>query len=95
MTSGDPESIRDFKKSGDLLKWIHNNSPINLSVVIIYSIVDSIIYAFSSSFRPVDPRRRVSTITESFWLNKERLMLLIFSKFFFDLSNLSIGERSR
>ena len=95
MTSGDPESIRDFKKSGDLLKWIHNNSTINLSVVIIYSIVDSIIYAFSSSFRPVDPRRRVSTITESFWFNKERLMLLIFSKFFFDLSNLSIGERSR
>ena len=49
-------------------------------MLIIYSIVDSIIHAFSSSFKPVDPKRRVSTITESFWFNKEHLMLLIFSK---------------
>ena len=75
-----PESIRDFKKSGDLLKWIHNNDVMNLSVVIIHSIVDSIIHAFSSSFRPFIPKRRVSTMTESFWFNKERLMLPIFSK---------------
>ena len=79
MTSGDPE-IRDFKKSGDLLKWIHNNGVMNLSVVIIYSIVDSIINAFSSSIRSLDPRRRVSTMIESFWLNKESLMLQFFSK---------------
>ena len=65
-------------------------------MVIIYSIVDSVIHAFSSSFRAVDLKRRVSTIIESFWFNKERLMLLIFSKkyFFFDLSNLRSGERS-
>ena len=52
----------------------------NLSIAIIYSIVDSIIHAFSSSFRPVDPKRRFSTIIELFWFNKERLMLLTFSK---------------
>ena len=74
MTLSDPESIRDFKKSGDLLKWIHNNGVVNLSVVMIYSIVDSIIKAFSSSFKPFDPKRRVSTIIESFWFNKEPLM---------------------
>ena len=69
----------------------------NLSMVIIYSIVDSIIHAFSLSFRPFDPKKRLSTITESFWFNKERLMLRlnVFQKeFFFDLSNLSSGERS-
>ena len=80
MTLSDPESIRDFKKSGDLLKWIHNNGVVNLSVVIIYSIVDSIIKAFSLSFKPFDPKRRVSTIIESFWFNKELLMQRIFSK---------------
>ena len=43
-----------------------------------------------------DPKRRVSTIIESFWVNKESLMLLIFqNEFFFDLSNLSSGERSK
>ena len=80
MTQGDTESIRDFKKSGDLLQWIHNNSVMNLSGVITYSIVDFIIHAFSSSLRPFDPKRGVSTIIESFWFNKERLMLIIFSK---------------
>ena len=80
MTLGDPKSIKDFKRSGDLLKWIHNNRVMNLPVVIIYSIFDSIIQAFSSSLRPFDPKRRVSTIIESFWFNKERLMLIIFSK---------------
>ena len=51
-------------KSGDLLKWIHNNAVMNLFPVIIYSIVDSIIHAFSSSFRPFDPKRRISNIIE-------------------------------
>ena len=64
-------------------------------MVVIYSIVGSIIHVFSSSFRPFDPKRRVSTIIESFRFNKERLMLLIFQKeFFFDFSNLIGGERS-
>ena len=69
MTQGDTGSIRDFKRSIELLKWIHNNGVMNLSVVIKYSIVDSIINAFSSSLLPFDPRRRVSTIIESFWFN--------------------------
>ena len=61
----------------------------------IYSIVDSIIYAFSSSFRPLDPKRRVSAITESFSFNKECLMLLILPKrVLFDLSHVSSGERN-
>ena len=66
-----------------MLKWIHNihdTGVMNLSVVEIYSIVDSIIHALSSPFRPVDPKRRVLTVIESFWFNKERLMLLIFSE---------------
>ena len=63
-----------------MLKCIHNNGAVNLSVVIIYSIVYSIIDAFFSSFRPFDPERRVSTIIEPFWFKKERLMSLIFSK---------------
>ena len=67
----------------------------NLSVVIMYSIIDSIINVFSSSLKPIDTKKKVSTIIESFWFNKERLMLLILSKsFFLDLSNLSSGERS-
>ena len=64
MSQGDPESIRDFKRSGDLVKWIHNNRVMNLSVVKIYLIVDSIINRFSSSLRPLDPNRRVSTVIE-------------------------------
>ena len=59
------------------------------------SIVDSIINSFSSSLRPFDPKRKVSTIIESFWFNKQRLILLIFRKeFFFHLSNLSSGVRN-
>ena len=80
MTLCDPEPIRDFKKSGDLLKWIYNNGVMNLSVVVIYSIVDSVIKALSLSFKLFDPKRRVSTIIESFWFNKELLMQRIFSK---------------
>ena len=69
-----------IESSGDLLKWIYNNGVMNLSVVKIYSTVDSFIHAFSSSFRLVDPKRRVSTTIESFWFNKKRLMLKNFSK---------------
>ena len=50
----------------------------NLSVVVIYSIVDSSINTFTSSLRPFDLKTRVSTITESFCFNKEPLILLIF-----------------
>ena len=46
----------------------------------IYSIVDSIIHAFSSSCKPVNPTKRVSTIIESFWFNKERFDVTKFSK---------------
>ena len=60
-------------------------------MVITYSIVDSIIDAFCLSFRPINPKRRLSTIIESFWFNKE----IIFQReFFFDLSSLSSGKRS-
>ena len=41
----DPESIRNSKKSSDLLKWIHSNGVMNLSVVITCLIVDSIIHS--------------------------------------------------
>ena len=40
MTQGDSESIKDFRRSGGLLKCIHNNGAMDLSVVIMYSIVD-------------------------------------------------------
>ena len=45
-----------------------------------YSLIDSIINVFSSSLRPFDTKRKVSTIIESFWFSKERSMLLILSK---------------
>ena len=57
MIQGDPESIRDFKRSGDFLKWIHNNGSINLSLVIVHSIVDSVINSFFSSLGPFDQKR--------------------------------------
>ena len=78
MTEGNPESIRYSKRSDDLFKWIHKNEVMNLSVVIKYSIVDSIINAFSWPLQPFNPKRRASTIIESFWFNKAHLMLLIF-----------------
>ena len=70
--------MRYFKRSGDLLKWINNTGVMNLSHVIIYSIVDSIIHAFSSSMGPFDPKKRVFTTIESFWYNEEHLMLIKF-----------------
>ena len=57
------------RRSGILLKWIHINGVMNVFVVRIYSIVDSIIHAFSSSLRPFDPKRRVSTIIKYFSFN--------------------------
>ena len=61
-----------------------------------YSIVDSVIIAFSLLLRSFNPKRNVSTIVTSLWFNKECLMLPIFSKsvFFSYLNNLISGERS-
>ena len=53
MKQGDSEPIRDFKKTGDLHRWTHNINSMNLSVVITYSIVDSIIHEFSLSLKPM------------------------------------------
>lgn len=53
-----------FKESSDLLKWIQYNGAINFSVIIMYSIVDSMINALSSSLKPFDPKT-VSTIAGS------------------------------
>ena len=47
MTYGDPESIKNFKASGGLLKRILSNGVMNLFVVMIHSTVDSIIHALS------------------------------------------------
>ena len=78
-----------------LLNWTHNIGAINLSVVKMYSAVDSIINAFSLPLIPCDPKRNVSTIVASVWFNKERLMLLALSKrVSFDLRKLSSGKRS-
>ena len=63
----------------------------NLSVVIIYSIVDFIIHALSSSLRPFDGKRRVSALIESF---RPVSMSDVTKEFFFELSNLSSVERS-
>ena len=52
----------------------------NLSVVIIHSIADSVVNTFSLSLGPFDSKRNVSTIVASFWFDKESLMLLILSK---------------
>ena len=64
-------------RSDNLLKWIHDNEAMNLVVVIMNSIVDSIINVFSSSLKPFDPKSNVSAIVESSWFNKQRLTLLI------------------
>ena len=63
----------------DSKKWIHNRA-IKLFMVIMYLIVVSVINAFSLSMRLIDPKRNVSTIIESFWFNKERLMFTNFKK---------------
>ena len=64
-------------RSDNFLKWIHDNEAMNLVVVIMNSIVDSIINVFSSSLKPFDPKSNVSAIVESSWFNKQRLTLLI------------------
>ena len=63
----------------DSRKWIHNRA-IKLFMVIMYLIVVSVINAFSLLMRLIDPKRNVSTIIESFWFNKERLMFTNFKK---------------
>ena len=55
-------------------------------MVLIYSIVDFIIHALSSSLRPFDGKRRVSAITESF---RPVSTFDVTKEFFFELSNLS------
>ena len=80
MKEGGPESIRDFMKSGNMLKWSHKNGALNLFVVIMYSLVDSIINSFSFSLRPFDPKRNVLTVAASICFNNKRLMALIISK---------------
>ena len=85
MKQVDPESIRGFKKCGVLLKWTHNNGDMNLSEVIMYFIVDSVINVLSIYHWDHDPKRNVWTIVESFWFNKERLILLIKKHFSFIL----------
>ena len=65
--------IRVFKKN-DLFKLFHNNGAKSLSVVIIYSIVDSIINAFAFSMRSFNPNRNVSTLLASFRFDKKRLI---------------------
>ena len=57
MKRSDLESIRNFKKKDDLLKWTHNNGATNLSSFIMYSIVDSIIKIFSLPLTPFDPKK--------------------------------------
>ena len=66
-----PESVRDFKKSGDLFKWTHESGAMNLSRAIMYSLLDSITSVFPFSLRTFDPKRNVSTIVASFWFNKD------------------------
>ena len=80
MAYVNPKSIIYFSSKNDLLKWIHSNWAINISVVIMYLIVDSIVSAFSTSLGPFNQKRKVSAIIESFWLSKKRLMLLILSE---------------
>ena len=59
------ESIRDFKRSGDLLKWIHSNGTMNVSLLTMYSIAYFNIDAFYSPLTSFDPNKGVFTIIES------------------------------
>ena len=59
-------------KSGDLLEWIRRNGDLNLFVLIMYSIVDSIINAFSLLVGSFNLYGINSTIVASFWFNKEK-----------------------
>ena len=57
-----------------------NNEAINLSMVIIYSIVEPVINAISLSRRSFNPDINVLTVVALFWFNEECLMLLVFSE---------------
>lgn len=83
MTKGEKEWIKIFKNSGNLLKWIYNNGDLNLSLIIMYLIIDSILNAFCLSLKSFNPNKNVSITVASFFFNAKYLMLLIFSKRFF------------
>ena len=95
MTLRDPESITDFKKSSDLLKWIHNDCVMNLSVVIINSIVHSIIKAFFSSLSHSIQKGEFQLTLNHFVSTKNLWCNGFFKKdVLFDLSNMGSGVRS-
>ena len=64
----------EFSRKMIFLKLIHNSGVMDLSVVIIYSIVDSVINAFAFSLRSFNPNRNVSTLVASFRFHKKRLI---------------------
>ena len=66
-TKGEKEWIKIFKNSGNLLKWIHNNGDLNLSLIIMYLIVDSILNAFCFSLKSFNPNKNVSITVASFF----------------------------
>ena len=78
MTQGDIESVRDFKRSGDLLKWsyqpFHGYNIFNCRFY--YPCILFIIEAIQS-------KKEIFYIIQSLWFKKERLMLQFFSKMIF------------
>ena len=80
MTKGKKELVKPFKNSGNLLIWIHNNGDLNLSVIIMYLTIDSVLNAFCLSLKSFNPNKNVSIAVASFCFNTKCLMLLIFSK---------------
>ena len=85
MTYGDPESIRDFRGNNDLLKYGFVKIELwTFPWFMAYSIVVSVINAFSSSLRPFNQKRNVSTITETFSETSTKIILL--KKVFLEIS---------
>ena len=85
MTYGDPESIRDFRENNDLLKYGFVKIELwTFPWFMAYSIVVSVINAFSSSLRPFNQKRNVSTITETFSETSTKIILL--KKVFLEIS---------
>ena len=78
MKQGDPESVKDFKRSGDLLKWTQNNGAMNRSVAKVNSIVDSVI----------------NDQLLSCYNKERLVLVILSKRVIFYLSNLSSGERS-
>ena len=77
MTYGDPESIRGFRGNNDLLKYGFVKIELwTFPWFMAYSIVVSVINAFSSSLRPFNQKRNVSTITETFSETSTKIILL-------------------